>query len=45
MMLARQFAARLLNLAQHPSHDGAQGLLHDFIVWDQAVWGIVAHPR
>ena len=42
MMLARK-AARRLDLAEHPADDGAQRVLHDLVVRNQALWGLVAH--
>ena len=42
MMLARK-PSRPLNLAQYPPDDCAQGVLHDFIVGNQTLWGLVVH--
>ena len=42
-MISRQFAAALLDFAEHTAYHRAQSLLHDFIVWDQAVGRIIAH--
>ena len=44
MVTAGQAAGRL-DLAQHPADDGAQGLLHDLVVGNQAVWRLFAHHR
>jgi hypothetical protein len=37
MVIAGQDATRGLDLTQHATDNGAQGLLHDFVVGDQAV--------
>ena len=42
MMLAGK-AARLLDFAQHTADNGAQRILHDLVVGNQALGGLVAH--
>ena len=42
MMLAGQ-PARLLDLAKHSADNCAQRVLHDLVVGDQALGGLVAH--
>ena len=37
MVIAGQHAAAIDDLAQDPADNGAQGLLHDFVIGDQAV--------
>ena len=43
MVVAGQLAAARLDLAQHAADHRAQRLLHDLVVGDQAVGGLVAH--
>ena len=42
MMAAGKTAGRF-DLAEDTPDDGAQGVLHDLVVRDQALWGLVAH--
>ena len=45
MVRAGQFAAALLDFAQHPADHRTQGFLDDGIIGDQAVGRVVAHAR